>query len=885
MRDQSSKIITLAFSTLLLIFVSLEIGFVSIDPPIALFLFLSQQITNLLVYSGIFASFGFFVFSYIVISLKDRLRYRTYVFLSCSVAMYSLHCLNYFYASEGILPEGYSMIFESVSFILAALCLSISLLFRFNQRRRGIFIGIECSITALFCIGTIGIDPDYLYRLGEGYAMSLLLIVSLFYFHSHDTKVQKNVRRNLLVLLLVLFLTRLFGDFGQAIQWFSKQTAEVIQKILPLAIGIVCLVNYVFTELVQISFQVQKETLRLKAVTTNIYEYVSEGVFSIASNLRVNDTYTKVCSHIFGYEISGVEVADIMNTGEEPKAYVERVFSDIFTGKVPWKVGSELLPQQLQLNERFYNVSYQFIHDPDEGEKTRQIVEIIIKLTDITDTIELEREMYEERDKLSLSLTSILHREELLPLVNEFIDFIEDPHNFNTDVKELLNRIHTYKGNFGVFNFIHILQALHQLESDLLDGDVITEDKLAGVVRDLYKDLEIITDISGSDFFEDNLYLKANVNNLEEVYSEVRKYFYDKEASLIIYIIKKIFYRSIKDILLFYAREARKKAMEDGKEIKTIEVTGDEVFVDYEYYKNTLRSLVHIFNNCIDHGIEEEEERLISGKPKFGEISCRINDYGNFFEIIIKDDGRGVDVDSLSKKLREQGVISEEDIQNLSEEELVEYVFHAKISTHDEASTLSGRGVGLASVKNEVERVGGEIRLISFLDFGTEVKILLPKENESLISYFTLPLLMDLYVEAFKIFVKSNDIFELPLNVVGSNKCTKLYPYNVKIGFEGPEDGYFLMSCNESVLRHFAVYITENPLLSDEEFDEIRDEVLKESCNIIAGNSTSIFDLNQKYIFIKSPEIVEDQFDSNDITYAWDMMYGENSILLAIMIN
>ncbi len=68
-------------------------------------------------------------------------------------------------------------------------------------------------------------------------------------------------------------------------------------------------------------------------------------------------------------------------------------------------------------------------------------------------------------------------------------------------------------------------------------------------------------------------------------------------------------------------------------------------------YKFVLRALVHVFNNCIDHGIEEEEERMLIGKPRYGEIQCQVHDYGNFFEISIKDDGRGIDTVKVRERL------------------------------------------------------------------------------------------------------------------------------------------------------------------------------------------------------------------------------------------
>jgi hypothetical protein len=108
----------------------------------------------------------------------------------------------------------------------------------------------------------------------------------------------------------------------------------------------------------------------------------------------------------------------------------------------------------------------------------------------------------------------------------------------------------------------------------------------------------------------------------------------------------------------------------------------------------------------------------------------------------------------------------------------------------------------------------------------------------------------------------------------------------VKIKFEGPEIGYFFLSCNREVLFSFACYLTENLLLTDEEFEEVSWEVLKESCNIIAGNSTSIFDLNQKYINLLSPDQVEfEYFDYEDLIYRWHMNYERYGVILGLILD
>jgi len=841
---------------------------------------ISHAIKSFVVYGGIMLAIGSFGFSKAAIHFEDKARAKAYQLASVSLFFLVLHDISFL----NVIPISNRLIsdhlLEDFSFMIALTLFTFAMYIQIKDKiilRIGIF---QSAITITFII-TLSIirDAFLIIPIVKFSVFLVTLMASNIYLHSPLVHHRKVAKTSVKVIILILIIGQIVEILNTYMNLVPYNVSTVFTKVLPIAAGMTLVLKNVCYELSAIRERNEEERAKLKRVNKNIYEYVSEGIFSVSDNLIINDMYTKVCQKIFGRDLSDVKISYLLEDEDTPADFIDRLFKDLFSGKIPWVAGIELLPVELIINEKTYELTYQKILEDN------RIAEIIIKVTDRTYTKKLQSRITLERDKLALSITSVMNREELLPLVNEFIEYMDDMDSETYTREELLNTIHTYKGNFGVFNFINILKALHEFEAKLLRDEIVESSDVSFIVKELYKDLEIITEITGSSFFEDTIYLKANVNNLETVYSEVKKYFYDTEASLIIFIIKKIFNKSMKDIILFYAREARKKAGERGKEMKTIAVVGDDVFIDYNYYKSAIRSLVHVFNNCIDHGIEDEEERLILGKPKFGEIQCRISDYGNFFEIVIKDDGRGIALERLAEGLIENEIITQEELEQLSEEELMEYVFLAEVSTQDEASLTSGRGVGLASVKNEVEKVGGEIRIVSFVDFGTEVKILLPKENEALISYFSLPLLMDLYVEAFKIYVKSNNIFDLPLNIVGSEKVAELYDFNVQIKFEGPEVGYFFMSCNEDVMWKLASYLTENLNLTKEEFDEVAWEVVKETCNIVAGNSTSIFDLSQKYINILSPaEVEKEMFDKGNLIYKWHMKYVDYGVILGLAI-
>lgn len=842
---------------------------------------ISMLIKGFIIFSSSMIGIGFIGFNKIVIEPINRKRAQSFYFASGALIIFCAHSYSNQFNSKILYNLLLAQRVEDLFYLGSISMITYALYIRIKD---SLTLKL-CYLQSLITIGSIilgfwFVDTNGLFSIVKMSVLLIAIIIAFIYVNYPQS--EKNYKNRLALFMIIAFLV--FGQLIMNINLFNNyipnSITDISLKMIPIAISTYLLIRTVFVQFFAIQKASEQEHEKLVSLNTNIYEYVSEGVFSITENLLVSELYTKVCLKIFGRDLSGTSVSELLCDQDTPPELINRLLNDFFENKISWIACKELMPQELIQNNHFYELNYQLIR----GFNNQR--EIVVRLKEISEQKELEDSVAFERDKLALSITSLMNREELVPLVNEFIEFMQIERFDNASISDTLNTLHTFKGNFGVFNFIHVLKAIHDLESKIIEDDHVTQENISEVIEELYKDLEIISEITGSSFFEDTLYLKANINNLEGVYSEVKKYFYDTEASLIIYIIKKIFNKSLKDIILFYAREARKKAVEKNKDIKTIEVTGDDVFLDYQYYRHALRSLVHIFNNCIDHGIEDEEERLILGKPRSGEIQCRISDFGNFVEIMIKDDGRGINVERLTKILLKENIISEDELTQLTEEEILDYVFHGEVSTLEETSFTSGRGVGLASVKKEVESVGGEIRISSFVDFGTEVKILIPKENDALISYFSLPLLMDLYVEAFKIFIKSNNIFELPLNVIGSEKIPELYEFNVKIRFEGPESGYFFFSCNYEVLWKFACFLTDDPNLNLELFEDIKNETVKETCNIIAGNSTSVFDLNQKYILIESPELIEKgDVDLFSLVYKWHMRYGDYSTVLGLILD
>jgi two-component system chemotaxis sensor kinase CheA len=163
-----------------------------------------------------------------------------------------------------------------------------------------------------------------------------------------------------------------------------------------------------------------------------------------------------------------------------------------------------------------------------------------------------------------------------------------------------------------------------------------------------------------------------------------------------------------------------------GKKIK-FEENGGDTKLDKSMIEKIADPLVHIIRNSLDHGIEENEQaRLDAGKDPVGFIKISAKSVGDKVEITVEDDGRGIDTQKVLFKAMSMGLISEEDIEKMSEQEKLMMIFNPGLSTKEEVSELSGRGVGTDAVKKTIDELGGKIYLESTQGVGTKLTIELP---------------------------------------------------------------------------------------------------------------------------------------------------------------
>jgi two-component system sensor histidine kinase and response regulator WspE len=174
-----------------------------------------------------------------------------------------------------------------------------------------------------------------------------------------------------------------------------------------------------------------------------------------------------------------------------------------------------------------------------------------------------------------------------------------------------------------------------------------------------------------------------------------------------------------------FARMVRDVARELGKEV-TFEVTGPDTMVDRDILAKIEAPLNHLIRNALDHGIEKPAERAAIGKPEKGTIQLIARHSAGMLSISVRDDGRGIDLDKLRLIIVKKKLCAPDIAVDLSEHELLEFLFLPNFSTKKSADKISGRGVGMDVVHTAINEVRGKIHSSTKLSEGTTFELQLP---------------------------------------------------------------------------------------------------------------------------------------------------------------
>ena len=172
-------------------------------------------------------------------------------------------------------------------------------------------------------------------------------------------------------------------------------------------------------------------------------------------------------------------------------------------------------------------------------------------------------------------------------------------------------------------------------------------------------------------------------------------------------------------------RIVRDLALEANKKID-LQMVGAETELDRQVLELIKDPLTHMVRNSADHGLETPDERQEAGKPETGVVLLQAFHEGGHIVIEISDDGRGLNMDRIKANILENGLATSEELENMQEQQIQQFIFNAGFSTAEKVTSVSGRGVGMDVVRTNIEKIGGTIELTSIVGKGSTFTIKIP---------------------------------------------------------------------------------------------------------------------------------------------------------------
>lgn len=630
----------------------------------------------------------------------------------------------------------------------------------------------------------------------------------------------------------------------------------------------------------------------------NILDNVEQGFFTFKKNLLIHSEYSLICEKLFNGYISGRTLSAILfPNNSNMQKFMDELLIKIFEA-VPSqrKIYIPLLPEELSINDCVINISYKVVMD-EMNEET-----IMVIITDITEKRLLEKRMDEERKTLKMVVKSIINRVEFLDLVKEFEEFASQNHDELTENEydHTLRQIHTFKGNFSQYDMVNLVPKLNVLEDKLYEKGTdfsITDIDNEELLEWLRSDLDTIISYAGSDFMKDGEYCYIKKDKLIEIEKKIQQTLTKQECKVILPLIKNLRYKSVKELLKTYPEYTMKLSERLEKAINPIEITGDEILVDTNYYSKMTKSLSHIFRNCIDHGIETEDERLELGKEQMGNITCDVKDAEGSFIITISDDGRGIDINALKEKVVSDGLYTEEEWNKMTIKQKYDLIFEQGITTKEEATFISGRGVGMSAVKECVMELGGTLIVDSAESKGTKFTVTIPKLEDYESALITSEKFMEALIDTSTDIIYRNTGYKLNADKFDYKNTIILNNITALISLSGTINSIIMISVNKNMAKSLAKgFIIEN--IEEEEIFNYAEDVLSELSNTIVGNafgkfenSKGIFHIglpavlsnNEAYVKYTQSQIITSNLVCDDFEFSINMLLVEDEVDINVL--
>jgi HPt (histidine-containing phosphotransfer) domain-containing protein len=518
----------------------------------------------------------------------------------------------------------------------------------------------------------------------------------------------------LMILCQAILLARRFSRAFQAVEVSERQIQSLNAELQNQ--------NQILDSLAE------EKTRDIRSIMKNI----KQGIFTLVGDgMRIGSEFSDhLRSMVAAPDLKGGETLDSIldqaDLSRDRRDQIKTVLSNVVgEDSIGFEVNAHLLPRELRLQRGDDPRLLEMDWSPIENENNAQIEKILVSLRDVTDLRLLQEESKRNQEELEL-IGEVLNvpTEKFDGLVQSCEKFLQDCRNQlqhdACDTHRLFRNMHTIKGVARSYGLTHLADAAHHAEeiyAQLRDGQNIRAGQLreAGEHVDglLKRYDEIHRDKLGRKGQGTGLLLiersviAENLEGLRSLDLNAMTHDVQHRVDHLSRLFTSLIYMPLPKLLQELLNDVPRLAADLGK------FQPDIIFRDpglsiqqaaYDLFRNTF---THLLRNALDHGLETVEERQSRGKTARGRIVVELRLDESLLEIFVGDDGRGLNLEAIQRSARQRGLIASD--ASLSDYEIANLIFAPGLSTKEQVTAVSGRGVGLDAVKYFLEQYNGDI--------------------------------------------------------------------------------------------------------------------------------------------------------------------------------
>jgi two-component system chemotaxis sensor kinase CheA len=480
--------------------------------------------------------------------------------------------------------------------------------------------------------------------------------------------------------------------------------------------------------------KIEKRTKEIETLLNN----AGQGFLSFNKSMTIGSKYSKEAQQIFGKNIEDLNITHLLYDTKEEQSFLESTLQNILIeDEMKQEIFISLLQKEFMINGSFVEVEYKVLNNNN----------FMMILTDVTDKKELAKKIKKEQQVLKMAVETVTTLEQFIELKEDYDKFISNIQEYKSleKLSSLRKLIHTYKGLFAQKEMLFITEHLHSFESDIDQSlkkgtlvqsiENITTNEMSNWLEE---DISLLKEILGKNFFNNQNTISINKSRIINLQKRLERILQEQQFTLervlfsdiknIANGIESLTYNDIKIVLKPYEKLVEQLANKLGKYINPLKLDCDNIYLSKKY-KPFLNSLVHIFRNSVDYGIEDLETRYEKEKSEFGTITCSVKEKNNMIKIKISDDGAGVDLQKIKNLALKKEIFTQQQLDSFDEQQILMILFEESFSTSDTITDISGRGVGLASVLYELQQLKGTVKVKNSFGKGIGFSFSLPYEG------------------------------------------------------------------------------------------------------------------------------------------------------------